>query len=342
MGRLEMWANGVMLSVVIPTYNRKGSLLRLLYSLAEQTEPPTHFEVIVADDGSSDGTGEAVRALTLPYEIHYSWAGNAGVNAARNRGLDKASGPIVLFLDDDMVADAQLVEEHIAAHEAHRRAVVKGQVILAAPPDARLDMFASLQIGRPDIEGILGAGIQPISYQRIGAGHFSIPRDEALAIGRWDESLTGYGFRDLEFMYRGHTHGLHMLYNPSAITYHHDYAISFPKYCRRIRRASATAARDLFHKHPGLRGQIPMFRDKGYVAWGQDMPALILRKLLRGLTAQRPILRGLESLVLLVERTWPSPRLLAPLYRWVTGAYICQGYREGLRSVAEAKASHAK
>ena len=169
-----------------------------------------------------------------------------------------------------------------------------------------------------------------------------MPRDEALAIGGWDESLTNYGFQDLEFMHRGHKHGSQMLCSPSAITYHHDYAISFPEYCQRIRRASATAAPDLFHRHPELRDQIPMFRDKGYVAWGRDRPALILRKLLRGLTAQRPILRGLESGVLLVERTWPSPRLLEPLYRWVTGAYICQGYREGLRSVADTEASNAK
>jgi len=317
------------ISVVIPTYNRKESLVRLLRSLAQQSCSPSQYEVVVADDGSTDGTGEAVQALRLPYELGYSWRANAGVNAARNRGLRQARGDIVLFLDDDMVADSRLIEEHVAGHESYPRAVLRGQVVLASdnPPD----VFASLRANQQEIGSHPNGGIQEISYQQIGAGHFSIRREDALAIGGWDEELVDYGFQDLEFMYRCWEHGLRMFYSPTAVTHHHDYALTLAQCCDRIRRASTTAEPDLFRKHPELQGQVPMFRDKGYVSWREDPLPIIARKLIRGLMIQPPLLWGLEQLTHCVERLCPHPALLRPLYRWVLGAYICLGYREGLQ-----------
>ena len=57
------------LSVVVPTYNRRAGIVRLLQALAEQTLPPDQFEVVVANDGSTDGTAEALASYRAPYRL---------------------------------------------------------------------------------------------------------------------------------------------------------------------------------------------------------------------------------------------------------------------------------
>src|SRR5258707_10281865 len=99
-----------MLSVVIPTYNRCASLRRLLDALARQTLSADRFEVIVVDDGSSDGTRELLRTLKTPYALVSIEQPNQGPGAARNRGVRAASGDLILFLDDDVVPMDDLLD----------------------------------------------------------------------------------------------------------------------------------------------------------------------------------------------------------------------------------------
>ena len=84
-------------SVVIPTYNSRAYLLQAIESALDQTLPPA--EVIVVDDGSTDGTSD----LLAPFlkRIRYQRQPNLGVSAARNAGLAMATGEFVAFLDAD-------------------------------------------------------------------------------------------------------------------------------------------------------------------------------------------------------------------------------------------------
>src|SRR5687767_3522938 len=84
-------------SVVIPTYNRTALLRRTLESVWRQTF--TDFEVIVVDDGSTDGTVDYLRSLGG----HVRWLTqpNSGPGAARNLGASVASAEYVAFLDSD-------------------------------------------------------------------------------------------------------------------------------------------------------------------------------------------------------------------------------------------------
>lgn len=316
-------------SVIIPTYKRKVLLRETLLSLCQQTYPSTWYEIVVADDGSTDGTGEMVAALEVPCTIKYDWQENAGVNAARNRGIRLARGPLLLFLDDDMLADSRLIESHVQSHRQYRRVVVKGRIEWT--PQGELTPFARvMQAGTdlnvvPDKDGF-------IPFYSVVSGHFSVQKPDVLKIGLWDENLRTYGFRDLDFMYRAHKSGLRMLYNHRALTYHRDYAVGSRENCERIRKAAWSAVTQIFEKHPELEGQLAMFEDKGYIAWRDDPPHIILRKLARSIMILSPTLKMLEGITSAVEALWPSPMLLRPLYRWVIGTYTCLGYREGLKA----------
>jgi glycosyltransferase involved in cell wall biosynthesis len=87
-------------SVVIPTYNRAYCLPATIGSLQAQTYP--HWEALIIDDGSSDGTAELVRAMSAADpRVRYFPQKNAGVSAARNAGLRIADGHWTAFLDSD-------------------------------------------------------------------------------------------------------------------------------------------------------------------------------------------------------------------------------------------------
>jgi glycosyltransferase involved in cell wall biosynthesis len=87
-----------LVSVIIPTYNRKESVKEAVQSVLDQDYPK--IEVVVIDDGSTDGTAEEL-AKVFGSRIHYVFQENAGVSRARNRGVLEARGDLVCFLDSD-------------------------------------------------------------------------------------------------------------------------------------------------------------------------------------------------------------------------------------------------
>ena len=85
------------ISVIIPTYNRKNTLPRAVESVLNQTYKPT--EIIVVDDGSTDGTKEWFSEM-YPL-VHYIYQVNSGVSSARNTGINSARGDWIALLDSD-------------------------------------------------------------------------------------------------------------------------------------------------------------------------------------------------------------------------------------------------
>lgn len=90
-------------SLITPVYNRADYIRDCIQSVVDQMDNFTDFEHIIVDDGSTDNTLEIIRLYekrcgfikTISYEK------NAGVNYARNRGIEKACGEFIIFLDSD-------------------------------------------------------------------------------------------------------------------------------------------------------------------------------------------------------------------------------------------------
>ena len=85
------------ISVIIPTYNRKNTLPRAVESVLNQTYKP--IEIIIVDDGSTDGTKEWFSEM-YPL-VHYIYQVNSGVSSARNTGINSARGDWIALLDSD-------------------------------------------------------------------------------------------------------------------------------------------------------------------------------------------------------------------------------------------------
>lgn len=89
-------------SIIIPTFNRKCSLRKCLFSLTKQLPPDIEHEIIVVDDGSADDTAQMLVNLTntIPHLV-YLRQNHQGVASARNNGIKAAKYELLVFLDDD-------------------------------------------------------------------------------------------------------------------------------------------------------------------------------------------------------------------------------------------------
>src|SRR3989337_4078650 len=98
-------SNGPTFSIIIPTHNRSAILRKCLDALAVQTFSSNGFEVFVCDDGSTDDTEEIIKGYSSPYKLTYLRQNNQGPASARNRGIRKARGEYLLFLNDDAIVE---------------------------------------------------------------------------------------------------------------------------------------------------------------------------------------------------------------------------------------------
>ena len=127
-------------SVVICTHNRKSFIAKSLASVLQQNFDKRQFEVIVVDNGSTDGTSETARAFLASHskkeQVRLVKEPTLGLSQARNRGLSEAQGQFVLYLDDDAVASPNWLLSMIKIFESDPKiAVVGGRIDPLWPSD---------------------------------------------------------------------------------------------------------------------------------------------------------------------------------------------------------------
>jgi glycosyltransferase involved in cell wall biosynthesis len=114
------------ISVIIPTHNRWPSLSRTLRALSHQTVNYESFEVIVVADGCKDDTVARVRSFFPPYQLTLIEQPNSGPAVSRNSGAKNAHAPVLLFIDDDVEPEPQLVAAHMKAQKKHPGNIIIG------------------------------------------------------------------------------------------------------------------------------------------------------------------------------------------------------------------------
>jgi glycosyltransferase involved in cell wall biosynthesis len=208
------------LSVLVPTYARAGTVRRLLDALSLQTLAPDRFEVIVAIDGSRDGTLELVNDYRASYRLSSIWQENSGRAAARNRAISRASAPLLLLFDDDMEPASECLAAHLGTHERGERLCVVGAApIQLRPGDPPIARYFQAKFAA-HLERLSEPGHRFVARD-FYSGHFSLERSLLLEVGLFDDSFTGYGNEDVDLALRLREAGAEIVYEPRAVAQQH-------------------------------------------------------------------------------------------------------------------------
>lgn len=209
-------------SIVIPTRNRASTLNCCLHALLRQSYPHNRMEVIIVDDGSSDGTEEVVTQFVQDSDISviYKSITPSGPAAARNCGVRIAKGSVILFIGDDIICTPDLVAKHM---EFHSGASFSESALGWTGWDPKDEVT-------PFMQWLEQAGIQ-FDYDAVKAAkeldfgsfwtcNLSLKRDFIKTHGLFDERFTAAVWEDIELGYRLKRVGLRLVYVPDACAYH--------------------------------------------------------------------------------------------------------------------------
>ena len=224
------------ISVVIPAHNAAATIGDCLSALAAQTVKAT--EVVVVDDGSTDGTAEVARRFGATVLSQ----GQAGAGAARNHGAREAHGGLLLFTDADCAPIPEWIERLVAAFDAEGVAAARGVCSSDQPePAAR---FAQLEYDEKYRKLTRHATVDFVATYSA-----AYPREVFWRFGGFDEGFIGATSEDQELSFRMARRGLKIVFLPDAVVQHRHHP-SLRGYVRRkfwIGYAKARVGR----RHPG-------------------------------------------------------------------------------------------
>lgn len=202
-------------TVVIPTHNRRESVLRAVAALMRERDEFGEVDVVVSCDRCEDGTEEALRKA-FGERIVVLRSPTPGAAAARNVGLRAAHGGLAIFLDDDMEPERGFVSAHVSAHETSsgRAIAVSGYcepILPEAPAPIQRELARSYEDFFRELER-LGRAASPGD---LVGGNFSIETARLESVGGFDETFR-FARDDFELGVRLLDRGFRIEFQPSA------------------------------------------------------------------------------------------------------------------------------
>ncbi len=236
-------------SIVIPTYNRLPILRKCLDALESQlfTNEINDFEIVLVDDGSTDGTPEwlNLNSSIYPHVCLYEQT-HGGPALGRNLGVEKSRGDIIVFIDSDLVVDEKFLVCHVESlmrsweKLGNRKCFTYGSVINTS------------NFNNPNSEPFK---LQDLSWAYFATGNVAIDKKVLEQSGLFDTSFRLYGWEDLELGERLRNMGVKLIKCPKAIGYHWHPPLSISQITDLIRIEKERAKMGLifYRKHPSLR-----------------------------------------------------------------------------------------
>lgn len=243
-----MWpaagGGGSSLCFVIPTYNRVAALMSCMAHLERQSF--ADFEVIVVNDGSTDGTVEQMTAYqrTSPLRLRFVSQENAGPAKARNVAIGMTTAPVCVFIGDDILCTPSFAAAHWEFHQRNPepKFAALGLTQWSETEQVVTPFMRWMDESGSQFEyGDLQRGIAP-EWRHFYTSNLSV-KTELLRRERFDERFTGGGWL-LEDVELGHRlvvrEGLRLVFLPEALA-EHVHPTDFRKACARAYGAGVSA-----------------------------------------------------------------------------------------------------
>lgn len=312
-------------SVVIPTYNRQPILEKCLRAMENQvlrSDGPSGntvkgYEIVLVDDGSTDGTVEWIRASQQDGSAEFEHVklyeqDHQGAAIARNFGVQQAKGDTIIFIDSDLVVLDGFLQYHADAlskayEQGNERVFTYGRVVNTC-----------------NFESPTSEPFKVTDYSRafFATGNVAIAKRWLLEAGLFDPQFTQYGWEDLELGVRLKNNGLSLIKCPEAVGYHWHPAFStaeLPKLIdQEIQRARMGVV--FYQKHPTLDVRLMIQMTLLHrILWGSLSLGGLLNERTMGPTLRWLIDRGYPQL---------SQELSRIFLNWYNVNAVYAAYRE--------------
>ena len=210
-------------SVVIPNWNGRDLLENYLPSVITALEDNPQNEIIVVDDGSTDGSAEYIRER-FPYIRLIALKENLGFGGSSNTGFRAASNDIVVLLNSDMLVDPDFLQPLLDGFTDPQVFAVSCQIFFSNPKKPRQEtgltegwwQQGSLRVRHrvePEIRGL-----HPCFYG--GGGSCAFDRRKFLELGGFDELYRPFYLEDTDLGYLAWKRGWKVLYQPASVVFH--------------------------------------------------------------------------------------------------------------------------
>lgn len=225
-------------SVIVPTYNRLATLRKCLAALERQTAARDSFELIVIDDGSTDGTDDFLRGYSTRLNYLHLQQRNAGPAAARNLGIRHAAGHIIILIGDDIIVEPDFVASHCAFHREYPQAGHACLGFIEWSEDIQRTVLMDLLTAKDGGLQFCWPLVESQDRDNISPGFFwtsnlSFKRSFSLTHGLFAAAVFRHAVgEDVELGHRLHDAGM-VLHFRKELRVYHEHAVTFRDYVER-------------------------------------------------------------------------------------------------------------
>jgi GT2 family glycosyltransferase len=199
------------ISIAIPTYRREQTLVDTLAALLALERRAQEILILDQSETHKAATEQKLLELHRAGAIRWLRLETPSIPQAMNRALVEAGAPIVLFLDDDIIPDTNLVEAHATAHRRFPGMLIAGRVIQPWDEGKDYSHDAHFHFACP----------VPQTINEFMGGNFSISIANALSIGGFDENFVKVAYQfEAEFAHRWRSNNGCIYYEPKAAIHH--------------------------------------------------------------------------------------------------------------------------